>query len=58
MECQSLFSGKNKNIIINLLSDEFAQREVKVQMFYITHTCSDYEFVTNAPFWFTSAFHR
>ena len=43
MKCQSIFSGKNTSNIINLLSDEFAQRMLKVKTFYITHTCSDYE---------------
>ena len=31
MQCQSLFSGKNKKNIINLSSAEFAQRMVKVK---------------------------
>ena len=30
MKCQILFSGKNKKIIINLSSAEFAQRVVNV----------------------------
>ena len=30
MKCQSVFTGKNKKNIINLLSSEFAQRMVKV----------------------------
>ena len=34
MKCQNLFSGKNKKIIINLLSVEFAQRVVKVIFFF------------------------
>ena len=33
MKCQSLFSGKNKKNIINILSAEFAQRVVIVNMF-------------------------
>ena len=35
MKCQILFSGKNKKNIINLLSDELAQRELKVKIFYL-----------------------
>ena len=31
MKCQSLFSGKSKKNIINLLSAEFAQRDVMVE---------------------------
>ena len=34
MKCQSLFSGKNKISIINLLSAESARRVVKVKYFY------------------------
>ena len=35
MKCQILFSGKNKKNIIYLLSDELAQRELKVKIFYL-----------------------
>ena len=31
MNCQGLFSGKNKENVINLLSAEFAQRVVKAK---------------------------
>ena len=31
MKCQILFSGNNKKNVINLSSDELAQREVKVK---------------------------
>ena len=30
MKCQSIFSGKNQENIVNLLSAEFTQRGVKV----------------------------
>ena len=33
MECHSLFSGKNEKNMINLLSIEYANREVKVKSF-------------------------
>ena len=33
MKCQSLFCGKNKRHIINVLSAEFAQRVVKVHKY-------------------------
>ena len=35
MQCQILFSGKNKKIIINLLCAAFARREVKVKSHHI-----------------------
>ena len=31
MKCPILFSGKNKKSIVNLLSDEFAKKAVKVK---------------------------
>ena len=36
MKWQSLFSGENKKNIINLSSAEFAQREVKVNLFALS----------------------
>ena len=42
MNCQNLFSGKNKINIINLLSNEFAQRVVKKFEYLnssVIHTC-------------------
>ena len=36
MKCQNPFSGKNKKIIINLSSDEFAHREVTVNLPFAT----------------------
>ena len=39
MKCQSLFSGKNKKNIINLLSAEFAQRVIKVKLSLPFHLC-------------------
>ena len=35
MKCQSLFSGKNKKNIINLLSAEFANSMVKIKGFLL-----------------------
>ena len=35
MKCQSLFSGKNEIIILNLSSAEFANREVKVSTYFV-----------------------
>ena len=44
MKCQSLFSGKNKKNIINLLSAEFAQRVVKVKQRSLCNNCNkDYQ---------------
>ena len=36
MECQILFSGKNKKNIMNLSSAELSQRVVKVNYFFLT----------------------
>ena len=35
LKCQSLFSGEDKKIIINLLSVEFVHRVVKVNGFRV-----------------------
>ena len=34
MKCQILYSGKNKENIVNLSSAELAQREVNIKVFF------------------------
>ena len=43
MECQILFSGKNKKNIINLSSAENAQRVVKVKNILLVYTGVDFD---------------
>ena len=53
MKCQVLFSGKNKKIIINLLSAELAKRVVKVTDNIWTPYCLA-SFSENLKFYFTT----
>ena len=47
MKCQSLFSGKHKRNIINLLSAEFAQRMIKVNVLLVVYIIRYWSYSVN-----------